>query len=436
MTRIALPRRALLASVLAASLMSCASPQAAMPWSGAGNSFVIENVRVFTGNRAIERANVVVEDGRITRVGRGRGPRDLPVIDGVGHTLLPGLIDAHAHVLSEGHMRNALRFGVTTQLDMFTRVEFMQAQRARRESNAATDLADLFSAGAPVTSPNGLGTQFGIPFPTLAAPQDARAFVSARLEEGSDYIKVIYEPSVGIFTTISRETLRAVVEAAHAESTLAVVHISSIEGARHAVEAGADGLAHFFGDQAIDDALVAEIARRGVFVTPTLTIFAELSGDGVRPGLVVDARLTPYLTIGQRAALTEPAVAENDPMAPYLARFQVSNALENVRRLRAAGVRILAGDDAPNLGAHGVSMHGELVLLTRAGLSPAEALRAATLAPAEAFGLHDRGRVEVGARADLVLVHGNPLEDITATRAIVRVFKNGYEVPRPRQTQG
>jgi imidazolonepropionase-like amidohydrolase len=106
--------------------------------------------------------------------------------------------------------------------------------------------------------------------------------------------------------------------------------------------------------------------------------------------------------------------------------------------MRAAGVWLLAGTDAPNLGAHGASLHGELELLTRAGLTPAEALRAATLAPAQAFRLADRGRVAPGARADLVLVDDNPLQEIQRSRAILRVFRNGVEVsrvpPAPKDT--
>jgi imidazolonepropionase-like amidohydrolase len=118
-------------------------------------------------------------------------------------------------------------------------------------------------------------------------------------------------------------------------------------------------------------------------------------------------------------------------MAPYLSRFSAERAMENVRRLHRAGVTILAGDDAASsLAAIGVSLHGELELLTLAGLSPAEALRAATGGPADAFRLADRGRIARGARADLVLVNGNPLEDIRLTRAIDRVFKNGFEVSR------
>lgn len=399
-----------------------------------GNSFVVRNVRVFDGERVLKRANVVVSAGRIASIGKRSLPRGLPVIDGSGRTLLPGFIDAHGHVPSEGHLRNALRFGVTTVLDMFTSVEVMQAHRAQRDRLTQTDLSDMYSAGAPATSARGMGTQFGIPFPTIAGPDEAPAFVRARLDEGSDYIKILYEPGAGIVTTISAETLAAVVAAAHAQGALTVVHVTSQEGARAAVAAGADGLAHGFADVVIDDALARKMAARGMFVVPTLFFFAVVDGAGLGPELAADPRISPFLSDGQRAGLTGQPPQAGGPMGPYLARFNIKRASENVRRLRAAGVRILAGDDAPNLGAHGVSMHGELELLTRAGLTPAEALKAATRAPAVAFALKGRGRIVPGARADLILVDGNPLTDIKATRAIVRVFKNGFDVLRKPET--
>jgi imidazolonepropionase-like amidohydrolase len=102
-----------------------------------------------------------------------------------------------------------------------------------------------------------------------------------------------------------------------------------------------------------------------------------------------------------------------------------------VRRLADAGVTLLAGTDAPNPGTvFGASLHRELELLVRCGISPAQALAAATAEPARVFGLADRGRVAAGQRADLVLVSGDPLTDITATRAIERIWRGGIACDR------
>ena len=420
-------------AAMAALAGGCASiPVATVPSGSplAGNSFVVRDVRVFDGERVLDRAHVTVRDGRIVSVGRASPPRDLPVIDGSGHTLLPGLIDAHGHVGGATSLRDALRFGVTTVLDMLMPATVAKQLRAQAMPMGQTLFADFYSAVSPVTSPRGLTTQFGIPFTTISGPSEARAFVQGRIAEGSDYIKIIYEPGAPIFTTISRETLGALIEAAHAERVLAVVHVSSLRGARDAVQFGADGLAHSFSDTLVDESFAREIAARNVFVVATLSIIGAFESKGAGPSLAADPRLSPYLRDAQRATLTAPGPGPDFPLAPYLARFSIDRGIQNVRRLNAAGVRVFAGTDAPNLGSHGVSLHGELELLTRAGLSPSEALTAATLGPAQAFRLADRGRVAPGTLADLVLVRGDPTADITATRAIIRVFKNGYEVSR------
>jgi imidazolonepropionase-like amidohydrolase len=418
---------------MAALAGGCASIPAATVPSGTpltGNSFVVRDVRVFDGEQVHERVHLVVRGGRIVAVGGAAPPSDLPVIDGSGHTMLPGLIDAHGHVQGELSLRDALRFGVTTVLDMLMPANVAKQLKSQRDSMSQPVLADFYSAVSPITSPRGLGTQFGIPFTTISQPSEARAFVQGRIAEGSDYIKILYEPGAPIFTTISRETLGAVIEAAHAERVLAVVHVSSLQGARDAVRLGADGLAHSFSDTLVDESFAREVASRNVFVAATLSIVGAFQGKGAGPSLAADKRLSPYLRAAQRTALSAPGPGPDFPLAPYLVRFSIDRGIENVRRLKAAGVRILAGTDAPNLGSHGVSLHGELELLTRAGLSPGEALTAATLGPAQAFRLADRGRVAVGMLADLVMVEGNPVVDITATRAITRVFKNGFEVSR------
>src|SRR5699024_6649191 len=119
-----------------------------------------------------------------------------------------------------------------------------------------------------------------------------------------------------------------------------------------------------------------------------------------------------------------------NPMSGFPA-LAYANGREGVRMLHEAGVRILAGTDAPNPGtAFGASMHAELELLTNAGLTPSEALAAATSVNAAAFGLGDRGRIEPGLVADLLLVEGDPTQEITATRNIVAVYKRGVRADR------
>jgi imidazolonepropionase-like amidohydrolase len=116
---------------------------------------------------------------------------------------------------------------------------------------------------------------------------------------------------------------------------------------------------------------------------------------------------------------------------PNLAGLGLANLYANLRALRDARVPILAGTDAPNPGlAHGASLHQEMELLVEGGLSPIEALAAATSVPARCFGLHDRGRIAPGLRADLLLVRGDPTLDITTTRDIVSVWKGGVQLER------
>lgn len=401
-------------------------------------AFAIRDVRIFDGERAIERGTVVVRDGTIAAVGADVAvPEGLPTIDGAGGTLLPGLIDAHVHAWGEAQA-DALRFGITTALDMHGMAERLPALRAQRESRAPTAQADLWAAGYAVTAPGGHGTQYGFPVPTVDAATDIPAFVAERVAEGADFVKLIVEDLSGYdaerrLPTLSPAQVRAVVAAAHAHDRLALAHVSTAASAREALAAGVDGFVHVFDDAIADDAFVAEAAARGAFVVPTLSVIASVAGDDAGRRLAADPALSPLLSAGQRASLDATMARQPRPQ-------RLHEALESVRRLHAAGVPILAGTDAPNPGtAHGASLHGELDLLVRAGLSPREALAAATSRPAERFGLRDRGRIAPGLRADLVLVDGDPLTDIAATRAIRGVWKNGQRVARatpPPETAG
>lgn len=393
---------------------------------------VFRNVRMFDGKTVIPATNVVVKGRRIVAVGRRANvPSGATVIDGKGRTLLPGLIDSHTHAYSAAHLRQSVVFGVTTELDMAGLPQFARRMRREQAAKQANDRADLYSAGIPVTVAGGHPTQYPVfqHIPTVKSVRDISGFVDDRLNEGSDYIKIIYDDArvygFSKHPTLTREMVAAAIKMTHAHKRMAVAHVVSREFARQAIEDGIDGLVHMFVDKAADDSLIRLAVRRKLFVVPTLTVMESDGGSKGASQLCSDVHLSPFLTNDNVRTLQE--------TFPRLPKSQLSlkAAMESVRKMHRAGVTILAGSDAPNPGAtHGCSLHRELENLVTAGLTPLEALRAATSLPAEKFSLKGRGRIAVGYRADLLLVTGDPTKHITDTRWIVGVWKAGHRIDR------
>lgn len=396
--------------------------------AGESRTFVVRHARVFDGEKLLPATDVSVENGMIVAIGNNpKVAAGTKEIDATGDTLLPGLIDSHTHTWANA-LQQALIFGVTTELDMFSDPKFDAHVRKREAARQNLDAADLRSSGTLVTVAKGHGTEYGIPIPVLAIAADAQSFVDARIAEGSDYIKIIYDDGSaygGSIPTLTKDELAAVITGAHNRKKMAVVHIGSQDGARDAIAAGGDGLAHIFEDEPPAPDFVALFKQHHGFVIATLTVNESVSGKASGESLVTDPRLSPYID-EQTAANLKKAFSPRPK-----SKTNFSYALAAVRALHAAGVPILAGTDAPNPGtAHGVSIHRELELLVHAGLTPTEALRSATSVAARTFGLHDRGRIAPGLRADLLLVKGDPALDITATREIVAVWKTGAEADR------
>ncbi len=390
---------------------------------------LFHNVRVFDGTDVMPSTDVLIANGRIREMGENLNAPFAQVVDGTDKTLLPGLIDSHTHVWGGEALVQGLIFGVTTELDMFMPVAAAQELKRLEAQGKAQNMADLRSAGTLATAPGGHGTEYGVKIPTISNPSQAQAWVDARIAEGSDYIKIVYDDArvYGGRTvpTLSKETMAAIVMAAHKRGKIAVVHIGSLQGARDAIDAGADGLAHLFIGPSSDPDFGQFVAAHHAFVIPTLTVLHSICGPespGVR--LISDPHLEPYLTPQDITALKT--------SFPQAKRGLSCNGAEQaVKQLKAAGVPILAGTDVPNPGTvQGASLHEELQLLVEAGLTPDEALTAATAAPAKAFDLTDRGRIARGLRADLLLVNGDPTQDILATRDIVAVYKQGIQDDR------
>ena len=197
------------------------------PAQNPGQATVFENVRVFDGENIMPACTVVIQDGKILAVGKDiTVPEGAEKISGEGKTLLPGFFDAHVHVWNPQNLHQSLIFGVTTVVDMFMDVKTMADIKQKQSSGQAGSLAYLISAGTLATAPGGHGTQYGAEIPTLTKPEDAEAFVDARIDEGSDFIKIIYDDASAYGMsrpTVDNAIISALVEAAHKKGKLAII---------------------------------------------------------------------------------------------------------------------------------------------------------------------------------------------------------------------
>jgi imidazolonepropionase-like amidohydrolase len=298
----------------------------------------------------------------------------------------------------------------------------------QRRSYAPTANSDLWTAGWWATVPGGHGTTSGLPMPLVEPGTDIAAFVAARRAEGSDHLKLALE-DVNLVTeapipVLSQEQTSELVAAARKLGMPAVAHATKQHLARVGLMAGASGLVHVFSDVVASDEFVTLVRRTGAFVTPTLTLWSafDSAANPASNAVAGDPRVAPYISARQRAFLDAPWGFE---------RPTLQNTLRNVKILHDAGVPITVGTDSgiPRV-AHGVSLLVELELLVQAGLTPREALTAATATPASVYRFADRGRIRRGLRADLVLVDGDPTTDITAMRGISAVWRNGAPIAR------
>jgi hypothetical protein len=279
--------------------------------------------------------------------------------------------------------------------------------------------ADVRSSSIGATAPGGHPSMMYAPFPTVTGPQDASAFVAARVAEGATHLKVLYDDGKSgplAMPSLDVPTVAALVSAAHRAGLLVAAHVSTARAAMDLLPTGVDVFAHVPFDALSDDE-VGAIAAAGVAVIATLSIADGFLG---MPLLATALRLGPAWT----------DVIERQShrwMPPELPDFGI--AVYNVYKLCVAGVPILAGTDAPNPGTmHGASVHRELQHLVAAGLTPVQALNAATARTADVFGLADRGRLKAGLKADLLLVDGRPDGEISDTQWIAGVWHNGMRV--------
>ncbi len=345
------------------------------------NESIFTSIRVFDGEKVLENQTVVVQGSRFTLVdstGKWMVPSNGRVIRGEGKTLLPGFIDAHVH-LEFYDPKRVLKGGITTARDTGWPAEkiFPLAERLAANPRGGPF---LLAAGPMITASSGYPSSAGWAPPGTALEisnaDEGREAVKRLKAQGATFIKMAQDSRQG--PVLDKTVLAAVVEQAHELGLKVTSHLGSLDQLEVALEAGVDELAHgLWSDEVITDDMIARMVQARMTIVPTLHI------DSSR----------------QR--------------------------VDNLRRFLSAGGKVIYGTDMGNSGPPpGIDVI-ELKLMMEAGMSALEVLASATAHAASYLGLDHRGRVAPGFAADLIVVEGNPLEDLSVLSKPVLVMRQG-----------
>jgi len=446
-------RRLLLIALAAAAIWADAVAQAIRP-----AAVFYEGARLIAGDGGapIERSAFVVQDGRFVRVGRQgeiQPPAGAARVDLTGKTVIPALIDAHSHIgymknLTSGpqnytrenildHMYRFAYFGVAASQAMGS--DFGELPFQLRDELGAgkyPDAARFLTAGrglAPLTeiSPNNMRHDAY----AVTTVEGARANVQELAQRKVRLVKTWVDSRGGTIKPLAPELFRAILDEAHTHGLRVVVHATEPEDAKTLLRDGIDVFGHMISD--VDEELLSLFRQR-----PNTAILLALSA----PRRVVSA---PWLnpphplireTVSpEQITRLQTRLGSQTPEAAQRARQAWERLARGVRLLASAGVKIGVGTDGGGQTGDqfvGWTMHAELENMVAAGLTPAQVLVAATRNSAEILGLDDLGMVAAGKSADFVVLDANPLDDITNTRRISRVFLRGHEVDRARLRAG
>jgi len=372
--------------------------------------FVFTHANVIDGvsKDPIRDAVVVVSDGRIDRVGPAGSaiPPGATVLDLQGRWLLPGYVDAHAHVTDAAAARRALLSGTTTLRDLGVN-HF--ADIGMRELNHAgvADMPDFVAAGYHVRPHPAV--EFFLDFPKLhdlmnglQGPEDVRQMVRAQAERGVNVIKIMATERAGLPDTDPRKRvftdaeLAAAVDEARKAGLGVAAHAHGDVGARAAVLAGVRSIEH---GTYLSDATLAMMKERGTYLVPTIATVLDL----IDPGGDYD-----------------------DPILSMRGKAMLPRIREMTAHAWKAGVKIVAGTDTGYGPQSTRRVPDEIVELVGIGMRPMEAIKAGTSSSAECLGIEKRtGSIRPGLEADLIVVDRDPLEDVNALRDVLFVMNNG-----------
>lgn len=408
--------------LVAAAMISALSAGSAAAQEPSGPALAIVGATVFDATGAAPRlADVLIQDGRITAVGTGLSiPSGAAIIDGTGKALTPGFFDVHTHWTPNGTPFQTpaiatayVEAGVTTVNDFHQPPESYAPRRAWLAQLASPHV----NLTARMSTPGGHGAVWADINTTkwVNTPAAARLEVSRLVPYAPDLIKAFADGwRYGLSpdnTSMNLDTLSALVDEAHKNNLKVVTHTVTVARGKIAAQAKVDIIVHSLQDTQVDQEVIDLLKAAGTAYAPTLAVY-----EPVKPGQ------------------SPPEDLNNPRFLQSNAKFQY--ALRNVKALYDGGVLVALGTDAGMPGTpHGVATLREMELLVQAGLTPVETLIVATANSARAMGvLEDRGTIEVGKRADLVLIDGTPWSNISDVRKTERVFIDGRQVVGPGVT--
>jgi imidazolonepropionase-like amidohydrolase len=402
-------------------------------WTANAQAITFRNAEILDGTgRGIYRGSVVVEGGRIRAVGPDVTTAGT-IIDASGKVLMPGLFDVHTHLPYSSvagarsdwgkNLAAYLLSGVTTVADFGTYGETFAAMRALLADGIVKGPHILFAQR--FTSPGGHGAEGGRPdiFSLEAqTPREARVAVQKASVYKPDVLKVFTDgwryDAAPEMSSMDEETLCALVDEAHKNSLKVLTHTVTLRRAKEAARCKVDVIAHSIGDQVADTEVIDLMKKNGTAYAPTLAVYETRPRDTRTPLLERVLEPSAY------ARLPRPG-AGGRRSETQLRRWKVNN--ESVAALFKGGVLVASGTDAGVTGTHhGWATVREAMLLRNAGLTAMEAIQAVTLNSAKAVGLeNDRGSIEVGKRADLILIDGRPHERIEDLEKVDTVVLDG-----------
>lgn len=443
-----------LAICLVASICGLSSVHAAGPITVFKGARLIDG----TGRAPVDNSVIVVQDGKILAAGPAATaqPKDATVVDVTGRTIMPGLISAHSHLgLTKGDSlapENYNRENVAKQLAQYeaygvTGLLSLGLNRViiydwRKEHDAGNlPGADFFIGD------RGIGVMKGAPPLNVAdeqvyrpnSPDEARAAVKEMATRNPDMLKIWVDDLFGSAAKMPPEIFKALIEEAHAAVDEAhkrglrvAAHVFYLADAKALLGAGIDAFAHSIRDTVVDPEFIAAIKAKGIPYIPTLSldesqfIYADDPPWATEPFFT--AAVDPVLIAKWKSEDYRTKLAANPNTAKN--RAASANGLKNVKLLFDAGVPIAMGTDSGGLMSRiqGFGEHRELQLMVQAGLTPMDAIVAATRNSAAVVGAKDRGTLEPGKRADVLVLAANPLDDIRNTTKLVTIYHGGKAV--------